>query len=61
MNIRRIPGTIVTAVLLTSATTMACADGETIYQESCAACHDAGVAAKSHHRRRVLPRLLRPR
>lgn len=41
---KRIPGTVVTTVLLSVATSMACADGEEVYQESCAACHAKGVA-----------------
>ena len=41
---KRIPSTIITAVLLSAASSMACADGAAIYQESCAVCHSGGVA-----------------
>ena len=41
---KRILGTIVTTALLSAVASIACADGETIYQESCAFCHDKGIA-----------------
>jgi len=41
---KRILSTIVTTALLSAVASMACADGEAIYQEGCAICHDKGVA-----------------
>lgn len=41
---KSIPGAIVTTALLSAVASIAFADGEAIYKESCAFCHDKGVA-----------------